>query len=203
MAAKYDLYENPNPEKSEEQQSLHARFVPRGRTTTEKLCERAANGNPYKAAEIQAMLKSLSDTIVQEFEAGNVVELGEIGTLSITLDSRPVMEKDEIRSASVRVKNMTLRTSAEMKRKLLGVHLERNPHAWQTKKLDEATIEERLTKFFSANMMMRSKDYFNLRECKPSKGLEELNALIAEGRLMRNVKKGSSVYFPAPGSFGR
>lgn len=203
MAAMYDLYENPNPEKSGEQQPLHARFVPRGRTTTEKLCERAANGNLYKAAEIEAMLKSLADTIVQEFEAGNVVELGEIGTLSVTLDSRPVMEKNEIRSASVRVKNMTLRTSVEMKRKLSGVHLERNPYGWRTKELDGKVIEERLTKFFAEHTAMRSKDYFQLRECKPGKGVRELNALIAEGRLLRDGKKGSSVYFPAPGNFGR
>lgn len=203
MAAKYDLYENPDPKKSGNKQALHARLVPTGKTTAKRLCELASRGNTFNPNEMQAMLECLTDAVVRELENGYVVELGEIGTLSLTLDCRPVMEKSEIRSASVNVKNMTLHTSKEMKNRLRNIHLERNSNGWQTKKVDEALLEQRLTEFFATNAVMRSPDYCRLRECKRCKGVEELNGLIAQGRLLRDGKAGSTVYLPVGGNFGR
>lgn len=203
MAVKYDLYENPDPKRSGEKQPLHARFVPTGRLTADELCEYVARGNTFQPGEVKALLTCLTDTIATELAAGKIIELGDIGTLSLTLNCRPIMEKDEIRSASVRIKNMTLRTSKEMKRKLASIHLERNPHGWQSKNVDEDIITQRLTEYFATHPFMRSSDYCRLRECKRGKGLIELNKLVSEGKLIRDGKKSTIVYLAAKGRFGK
>lgn len=203
MAVKYDLYENPDPKRSGEKQPLHARFVPTGRLTADELCEYVARGNTFQPGEVKALLTCLTDTIATELAAGKIIELGDIGTLSLTLNCRPIMEKDEIRSASVRIKNMTLRTSKEMKRKLASIHLERNPHGWQSKNVDEDIITQRLTEYFATHPFMRSSDYCRLRECKRGKGLIELNKLVSEGKLIRDGKKSTIVYLAAEGRFGK
>lgn len=203
MAAKYDLYENPDPKQSGEKQALHARFVPTGKTSVTHLCERAANGNTFNPGEMKAMLECIIDRVVEELGMGYVVELGSLGTVSMTLESRPVMEKNEIRSASVRVKNLTLTVSKKMKRRIKGIALERNPYGWQSHKISEDEIELRMTKFFAGNLVMRSSDYCCLRECKRCKGIEELNAFIAAGKLERSGHGSTTVYFPAKGNFGR
>lgn len=203
MAVKYDLYENPDPKKSGEKQPLHARFVPTGRITADELCEYVARGNTFQPGEVKALLACLTDTIVNELAAGKTIELGDIGTLSLTLSCRQIMEKDEIRSASIRVKNMTLRTSVEMKRKLASIHMERNPNGWQSKNVGEETITRRLTEYFASHPFMRSSDYCRLRECKRGKGVMELNRLVEEGKLVRNGKKSTVVYMAAEGWFGK
>lgn len=203
MSAKYDLYETPDPKKSGEQKPLHARLVPTGKLTAKELCARAANGTTFSYAEVSATLKCLTDTVLQAFGEGKVVELGEIGTLSLSLQCRPVMEKDEIRSASVHVRSLTLRPSKQIKRRLRTIHLERNPYGWQTKEIDADMLEEKLTAFFAENPVMRSPDYCRLRLCKRCKGVRELNELVAEGKLVRNGKAGATVYLAAKGYFGR
>lgn len=203
MSVKYDLYENPDPKKTGEKQPMHARFVPTGKLTADELCEHAARGNTFQPGEIKAVIDCLTSTIVQELAAGYIIEFGNIGTLSLTLDCRPVMEKNEIRSASVHVRNMTLRTSKEMKRKLVSIHPERNPYGWKSKEMDESIITGRLTEYFATHPFMRSSDYFRLRECKRGKGMIELNRLVDEGKLVRNGKKSTVVYMPAEGWFGK
>lgn len=203
MAVKYDLYENPDPRKTGKKQPMHARVVPIGKLTADELCERAARGNTFQAGEMKAMLDCLTDTIATELATGRVIELGNLGTLSLTLSCRPVMDKEEIRSASVHVKNMTLRTSKEMKRKLASIHLERNPYGWKSKEMDMDIITQRLTEYFADHPYMRSADYCRLRECKYSKGIEELNKLVSEGKLMRDGKKSTMVYLAVSGWFGK
>lgn len=203
MAAKYDLYKNPSPKGKAEEQLMHARFVPYGKVTADELYKLAANGNTFTPGEIHAMLECVIDTVINQLEFGKVVEFGSLGTISMTLDSRPVMKKSEIRSQSVCVKNLTLKVSKVTKRRIHSIELERNPYGWQSHQMEPEEIERRLTEYFAKNFVMRSPDYCHLRKCKRCMGIKELNAFIAEGRLCRNGRGCTTIYIPTAGNFGR
>ena len=203
MSALYDLYENPDNTASGEKQPLHARFVPVGRVTTNELCERAGDGTTFSTPELKGALQCLTDTVIELLKEGKVVEFGEFGTMSISLKCRPVMEKSEIRSSSVKVKSLTLRPSKQMKDRLSTIRLERNPFGWQSKDIDPKKLEERLTAYFAQNPVMRSPDYCRLRVCKRCKGVKELNELVEQGKLLRDGRAGATVYLPVAGYFGK
>lgn len=203
MAARYDLYENPDPQKSGEQQPMHARFFPFGKISADELYRLAADGTTFNPHELASAFKLITDTIVRQLERGNIIELGDMGTISMTLECRPVMEKTEIRSASIHVKNLTLRTSKAMKQRIKGIELERNPFAWKSVEMNTQTRDRKLTEFFAQTPIMTRRDYEKLRACKPGKALEEINQLIAEGRIKRQGIRSSSFYLPTEGNFGK
>lgn len=201
MAARYELYENPDPRKSGEKQPMHARFVPLARVSADKLYSLAAEGTTFNRHELASAMKLITDTIIKQLKSGNIIELGELGTVSMTLECRPVMEKTEIRSASVHVKNISLRTSKEMKQRIRSIELERNPYAWQSTKMEAETRDSKLTEFFAQSPFMTRHDYEKLRACKPGKALQEINQLIHEGRIARRGNRSSSLYLPTKGNF--
>lgn len=203
MAMKYDLYENPDPEKSGEKQPLHAKIIPFGKTSAKELYAKAARGTTFNSSEIAAAMMQITKTIVNELKNGNTVELGEIGTISVTLNCRPVMDKKEIRAASIQVKDLCLRTSKEMKREICSIELERNPYAWKSAGLDIETRDRRLTEYFAVHPFITNPGYQKLRACKQSMALKELNALIAQGRIIRHGTRSASVYLPTEGNFGK
>lgn len=203
MAMKYDLYENPDPDKSGRQQPLHAKIIPTGKTSAKELYTKAAGGTTFNSSEIAAAMTLITKTIVNELKNGHTVELGEIGTLSVTLNSRSVMDKKEIRAASIQVKDLCLRTSKALKQEISKIELERNPYAWKSTGLNTEIRDRELTEYFSTHPFITNPEYQKLRACKPGMALKELNALITEGRITRHGARSSSVYLPAEGNFGK
>ena len=201
MAARYDLYENPDPQKSGKKQPLHARFVPCGKLTTAELCRQAALGSTFRPHELESALNLLTDAIVRQLEEGNTAELGDLGTVSLKLECRPVTNKSEIRSPSVHVKNITLRPGIKIKRRISSIELERNPDSWKSAELETDLRDRQLTKYFATHPYMLSSDYCKLRSCKPGMALKELNELIREGKIVRQGARSTSFYMPAEGYF--
>lgn len=194
MAINYELHRNPDAKQSGEKQPLHPRFISSGNITTENLCERAGMKSTIKAYELKAALELLANTAMECLSEGRTVELGEFGTLSLSLKGRAVMEKTEIRSVSIHVSDLTLRTSKEMKQRLSRIELQRNPYAWNSLPLDTEKRDELLEEFFKSNMILTRTQYENMRKCKRQKALDELNELVAEGRLERYGRRNQGLY---------
>lgn len=203
MAARYDLYENPDPLKSGKKRPMHARFVPTGKLTTAELCRQAASGSTFNPRELESALKLLTDTIVGQLAEGNTAELGDLGTVSLKLECRPVKNKSEIRSPSVHAKNIMLRPGVKIKKRISTIELERNPDSWRSPGLETEVRDRKLTEFFATHPFMLSRDYRQLRSCKPGMALKELNELVREGRIVRQGARSTSFYVPAEGYFGK
>ena len=185
MAAQYELHENPDPKQTGKKQLLHPRFAPLGTVNAQKLYELAADGTTFSPAELEAALNQSTRRVVTALKDGYNVELGEIGTLTISLKGRPVMDEKEIRSASIEVNNLVLRTSKRMKQQLRGIQLKRNPEAWTSSPLDVKRRDAALAAHFEKNPFISREEYQEIRGCKRSKAIEELNKMIVEGRLCR------------------
>lgn len=203
MTAKYNLYENPDPKKTGKPQPLHARIVPSGKVESAQLYELAARGSTYNASELSAAMELVTETLLTQLKEGKTVELGKLGTVSLTLKCRPVMDKKEIRSSSVEVKDLSLRTSKKIKEKLKTICLERNPPSGGSISVTPAQIDKALTAFFTDNLFITTKEYQHITGCKHTKALKELNGLIAEGRIHREGTRSCSIYLPVAGNFGK
>lgn len=114
MAILYNLYRNPPAGNQQEAVGLHARFVPSGKTTTAQLVSRAAKGSALGEGDLLAALYCLEQALLSELEAGHVVQFGSLGSFSLSLEGRKVIDEKEIRSASVSVRDLVLRTSVDV-----------------------------------------------------------------------------------------
>ena len=67
---------------------------------------------------MKGILQLFQDMMVDFLMFGYNVELEGIGTFSVSLKSRPVMEKNEIRAESIHFKDVKFRSSKELRDRL-------------------------------------------------------------------------------------
>ena len=179
MGAKYALYENPNPKGDGKKQPLHARIVPRGTIHTQEIAEEIADSCGYSTATTKGMLDALAKVISKNLRYGYTVELDDLGSFSISLKSRPVMDKKEIRSWSVNFGNVHFKGSKKLKNRLKSIDLERDSDACATSYSPEQRkgrmlIASEEKEFFTAAQYMR------LNGCNRSTAVRDLKELIEE-----------------------
>ncbi|MBP3518718.1 MAG: HU family DNA-binding protein [Parabacteroides sp.] len=184
MGAKYALYENPNPKGNGEKQPLHARIVPKGTVRTQEIAEQIADGSGYSTATTKGMLDALAKIIARNLRQGYTVELEDLGSFSLSLKCRPVMDKKELRSWSVRFGNIHFKGSKKMKNQLRSIDLERDSEAKATLYSPEQrkgrillTLQER--EYFTTAQYMR------LNGCTRSTAARDIKEMIESGKIKK------------------
>lgn len=120
-----------------------------------------------------------------------------LGFFSVSLTSRPVMDKKEIRSESIHFKNVNFRCGKYLKNKLKTMHLERIPEGKGILPPFEERVR-RLTEYLTTHHYITCSDYRDLTGCSKYRALEDLNKLINEGKLEKGGYRSTRVYlFPS------
>lgn len=195
MGAKYALYENPNPKGNGEKQPLHARIVPKGTVRTQEIAEQIADGSGYSTATTKGMLDALAKIIARNLRQGYTVELEDLGSFSLSLKCRPVMDKKELRSWSVRFGNIHFKGSKKMKNQLRSIDLERDSEAKATLYSPEQrkgrillTLQER--EYFTTAQYMR------LNGCTRSTAARDIKEMIESGKIKKLGYGKAVLYVP-------
>ena len=127
MCARYRMVRNPNPTGDKKKQALHPRVVPYGTISTEELMRDIEGRSGFSGADIKGALRVIADAMAFRLDEGYNVELDGLGFFSVSLVSRPVMDRKEIRSESVHFRNVNFRCGKYLKSKLKSISLERMP----------------------------------------------------------------------------
>lgn len=200
MSAYYDLYETPDVQNTGEQQPLHARIVPSGTYSRKDFLERVARSSQtFNYNVIDAVVGVVIDELAEALAEGHIVELGELGHLSISLKcTHKVMDKRDIRSESISLDNVHLRTSKEFKRKIRReMELERVEKSKHVSRKVEFSIEQRqqmLQEFLKSNGGITRLEYSRLTGLSRLKAIDELNAFIKNG-ILRKRGAGRTVFY--------
>lgn len=195
MGAKYALYENPNPKGDGKKQPLHARIVPKGTIHTQDIAEEIADSCGYSTATTKGMLDALAKVISKNLRRGYTVELDDLGSFSISLKCRPVMDKKELRSWSVHFGNIHFKGSKRLKEQLKPIDLERDSAAGATC----YSPEQRKGRILNA---AEGKDYFTaaqyirLNGCNRTTAIRDLNELIEEEKIKKLGHGKTVLYVP-------
>lgn len=198
MGAKYALYENPNPKGDGKKQPLHARIVPKGTIHTQEIAEEIADSCGYSTATTKGMLDALAKVISKNLRRGYTVELDDLGSFSISLKCRPVMDKKELRSWSVHFNNVHFKGSKKLKQKLIPIDLERDSEAAAT----HYTSEQRKGRML---LTMEKKEYFTATEymrlngCNRTTAIRDLNELMEDKRIKKLGSGKAVLYIPING----
>lgn len=196
MAANYKLVRNPNPTGTEKEQALHPRFVSNGTITTDDLIKHARSRSSFSPADMKGILQLFQDLIADYLMFGNRVELDGIGTFSISLQSRPVMDKKEIRSESVHFKDVKFRSSKKLRERLKTMPVYRDDtESSDPKHLTPLQCEENLAWYLDRYPYITCNDYMHLCHCGKTKASLELKRLASEGKLRIERMGTSKLYY--------
>ena len=198
MAANYDLRENPNPKKDGKKQPLYARIVSKGTITSRELLEDISSGTTFTVADLEGAISALAEKMATHLKNGYNVELGNIGYFSAKLKARPVMEKDEIRAASVEFDNVNFRASAWLKKNTRG-DLERSSRGFQTSaKLSEEERRSLLDKYLDENTYITRTDYTKLTGLLKNNAMKDLKEFVNQGILISSGHRNQMIFLRAP-----
>ena len=178
MSAKYRLVENPPASRKEGVTELHARIVASRTATMDDLAEEIGTISSFSTGDIKGLLTSFSEVIIRRLKNGENVNLEDLGYYSVSLECpKGVTSDKQIRSASVRFKNVNFRCSAKMKDSLKSMSLERET----SKKKQRFSAEQRMKHiqdYLQSNRTVTASQCCAFNQCSHFSTMSDLRALI-------------------------
>lgn len=192
MAIQYDLLQQ---HLNKEDKSLRAQYVSKGTISTERLIKWISqSGGPHRG-QIIGVLEHLTETITRFLEDGYDVQLGELGFLSVSLTSRPVKTKKEIRAESVRFRKLNFRINSKLRKRLQHAEKER---VHQPVKRSSGLIREqriqKLKSYLNEYTCITRAVYTRITGTLKGKAILDLNEFIQEGWLKKYGSGRTVVY---------
>lgn len=197
MAAEYDLVRKPNEKGDGTLQPLYPRIVSKGTIDTRELIERIVKCSTFSYGDVEGVLAELTEKISDYLIDGYHVEFGKMGYFSAKLSSRPVMDKKEIRAASIHFDNINFRPSSWFKKYSQGP-VERAAYGFNhSVELPEEERRRRLEVYLDKHPFITRTTYSSITGLLKNRALNELNKLIANGILEYEGRGSHKVYIRA------
>ena len=188
MSAQYDLYETPDIKQTGEKQPLHPRIVPKGTIGQDEFLDRVHKFTGISRSLLAGAMQSFQNELKDLLANGWIVELGEIGYFSVSLQGPPVMHKKDVRAQSIKLKNISYLPTKQFKREVgYDMRLERTESLTRPKGngRSEAECLALITAHLEKYPCMTRTDYCHMTGHDKKRALKELNAFIEKGILMR------------------
>lgn len=188
MSAQYDLYETPDIKQTGEKQPLHPRIVPKGTIGQDEFLDRVHKFTGISRSLLAGAMQSFQNELKDLLANGWIVELGEIGYFSVSLQGPPVMHKKDVRAQSIKLKNINYLPTKQFKREVgYDMRLERTESLTRPKGNGRSETEclALITAHLEKYPCMTRTDYCHLTGHDKKRALKELNAFIKKGILMR------------------
>ena len=188
MSAQYDLYETPDIKQTGEKQPLHPRIVPKGTIGQDEFLDRVHKFTGISRSLLAGAMQSFQNELKDLLSNGWIVELGEIGYFSVSLQGPPVMHKKDVRAQSIKLKNINYLPTKQFKREVgYDMRLERTESLTRPKGngRSEAECLALITAHLEKYPCMTRTDYCHMTGHDKKRALKELNAFIEKGILMR------------------
>ena len=188
MSIQYDLYDTPDIQQTGDAQPLHPRVVFKGTVDQEEFLDRVHKFTGISRSLLAGAMQSFQNELKDLLANGWIVELGEIGYFSVSLQGPPVMHKKDVRAQSIKLKNINYLPTKQFKREVgYDMRLERTESLTRPKGngRSEAECLALITAHLEKYPCMTRTDYCYMTGHDKKRALKELNAFIKKGILMR------------------
>ena len=192
MSAYYDLFEKPDVNKTGERQPLYARLIPKGTIERKEFLDRVHLFTGISRSLLEGAMAAFMDELRDCLADGWTVELGELGYFTPSLNCRrEVMEKKDLRAASVMLRGLNFRLGREFYKELdKKMHLERHPQSASKSETTASplSVEQRfrlLEEHLQQYPCITRAQYTRLTGRSVKQAVSDLNLFIEKGLLMR------------------
>ena len=184
---------NPDSEQKGKKMPLHPRLIPYKTVSIKNMMRFAKSRSTYSEADIAGALKLIADLVTEHLRDGDNVEIEGLGFFSVSLQSRPVMEKGELRSESVHFKNVNFRCCQELKKALRTMPLSRlKEPGYKSLVMEEK--EERLDNYMDKYPYITVMQYRRLTGTSDYSARKDLAAFVSAGLLLEGGTRHLSIY---------
>lgn len=185
MSIEYDLFANP-PKDGETKPTLHARAINKHTMSTNELASLIADLSTFSSADIKGAIKAISERLFHCLSNSNSVHLDGIGTFSVTLKSKPVENKKDIRSASVSFKNVEFRAAPELKHRLKSARIERREGTGEKKVYNDDVRQKRIIWYIKTYGTINQTVAASINQCTRQKAKKDLEQLIEDNQIQKS-----------------
>lgn len=206
MGANYRMERNPNPRGENDEMPLHPRLIPHNTYNIRELMRYGKERSTYSEADIAGALRLITDLVAENLRSGNNVEIEGLGFFSVSLQSRPVMDKKELRSESVHFKNVNFRCSQTLKDRLKTMPLTRLKEE-KLRTFNDDEKYRRLQWYMDRHPYITVMNYRGLNGCSDYTARKDLAGFVENGTLEETGTRHIAIYTrpagndePEPGS---
>ncbi|WP_417008453.1 DNA-binding protein [Bacteroides congonensis] len=188
MSIHYDLYETPDIQQTGEQQPLHPRVVFKGTIDQEEFLDRVHKFTGISRSMLSGAMQSFQNELRDLLANGWIVEFGDIGYFSVSLQGPSVMKKEEVHAQSIKLKNINFRPGTQFKKEVGWQMRPERGESFTRPRGKGRSEEECLTivnEHLKKHPCMTRADYCRLTGHDKQRALNELNAFIEQGILIR------------------
>lgn len=201
MSAYYDLFEKPDVRQTGEQQPLYARFIPKGTIEQKEFIDRVHLFSGISRSLLEGAMSAFMDELRDCLASGWTVELGELGYFTPSLSCRrEIMDKKELRAASVALRGLNFRLGKEFFNELEGkIEFERCPKSSSTSVPSAEALSaghrlQLLNDYLEKYPCINRAQYARLTGRTVKQAINDLNGFIEDGVLMRHGMGRNVVY---------
>ena len=126
MTVKYNIVERANPTNRAAPKKFYASIRSSGRVTTRELAERAAQMSTLTTVDVMAAIESFLAIVSAELAKGNIVELGDFGSLWLRMSSEGAETAEEVRADRIGSVMPRFNPGKEFKRVLDAIKFNKN-----------------------------------------------------------------------------
>lgn len=198
LKEKHDL----RGEASEENPAIAVTVVGSRTVTTKELAKEIAASCTIKEADVAGVLTALSQRVQRTLLNGDRVELGDIGTLSVTLTCGNKHRADNVTARDIKVRRIAFAPSKELTQAMRGAEM-KSAGPTYIKQLTMEEVEERLTAHFTTHEALYRSEVESICECTRYRATQFIEAFIKAGKLQVAGRKNGRHYVAMAGSFGK
>ncbi len=189
MAIQYDYFKNPPQEGDEGKRLLHPRPVVISTLKTDDLAQMISSRSSFSPPDLVGILRNLAEELYQGLSNSHNVYLEGIGTFSVSLESRYVENRDEIRSPSIRVKDIHFRPDKKLKDRFKGERVVRVKKPAKRVSYAEEERFARIGWYIDRNDSINVSTVMKLNNCMHKTALDDLERMI-DRQLIKRVRFG-------------
>lgn len=170
--------------------------------TADELAKEIAASCTIKEADVAGVLTALSQRVQSTLLDGNRVELGAIGTLSVTLTCGNKHRADKVKARDISVRRIAFAPSKELSNAMRSAKMV-SAGSTRTHHLTDEDITARLTTHFATSDILYRSEVEGLCNCSRYRAMQIIDTLIEAGKLRAIGRRNSRHYAPTEGHFGK
>lgn len=125
MTVKYTVVGRRNPGDPEEAKKYYPYLKSSGKVTLRQLTQRIAEISTVSSVDTVAVLEALLTVIPRELAAGNIVQLGDLGSFSLRVRSQGADTPEEVTASHITKTMTTFRPGKRFKDTLKSITFEK------------------------------------------------------------------------------
>ena len=138
----YSVVPRINPREKDEAPKFYAQAQARGDINIREMAERIQSTCTVHKSDVYAVLVALEDVIAEALQNGEIVRLGELCTLQVSLSSKGALTEDDYTTDLIKKSKVTFRPGRVLSNALAGLSFTKVDIKYPKKEEEEGSTEE-------------------------------------------------------------